>query len=65
MAILFSGVKNHVREIIFNYRVFVLRGDVSLMFSSFNSGGHFGQWSGTILKILVESHPRNFSIKLF
>ena len=30
-------------------------------FSIFSSGGHFNQWSGTILAILIEGHPRNIS----
>ena len=34
-------------------------------FSIFSSGGHFVQWSGTILAILVEGHPREISLKLF
>ena len=34
-------------------------------FSIFSSGGHFVQWSGTILAILVEGHPRKISLKLF
>ena len=33
-------------------------------FSIFSSGGHFVQWTETILAILVEGHPRNFSVKL-
>ena len=34
-------------------------------FSIFSSGGHFVQWGGTILAILVEGHPRDISVKLF
>ena len=34
-------------------------------FSIFCSGGHFVQWSGTILAILVEGHLGNISVKLF
>ena len=34
-------------------------------FSCFSSGGHFVQWSKTILANLVESHSRNISMKLF
>ena len=34
-------------------------------FSIFSSGGHFVQWSGTILAILVESHPKNIPVILF
>ena len=34
-------------------------------FSIFSFDGHFVQWSGTILVILVEGHPRNISVKLF
>ena len=34
-------------------------------FSIFSSGGNVVQRSGTILAILVESHPRNISAKLF
>ena len=34
-------------------------------FSIFSSGGHFVQRSRAILAILVESHPRNISVKLF
>ena len=34
-------------------------------FSSFSSGSHFVQQTGTILKILVEGHPMNISVKLF
>ena len=34
-------------------------------FSIFSSGGHFVQWSGTILAILAEGHHRNLSVKLF
>ena len=30
----------------------------------FSSGGHFVQWSKTILAILVEGHSRNISMKL-
>ena len=33
-------------------------------FSIFSFGGLFVQWSGTILVILVEGHPRNISVKL-
>ena len=33
--------------------------------SIFSFDGHFVQRSGTILAILVESHPRNISVKLF
>ena len=33
-------------------------------FSIFSSDGHFVQWSGTILAILVEGHPKNISTKL-
>ena len=29
------------------------------LFFFFSFGGHFVQWSGTILAILVEGHPRN------
>ena len=34
-------------------------------FSIFRFDSHFVQPSGTILAILVESHPRNMSVKLF
>ena len=34
-------------------------------FSIFRFDGHFVQRSGTILAILVESHPRKISVKLF
>ena len=34
-------------------------------FSIFSSGGYFVQPSITILAYLVESHPRNISMKLF
>ena len=34
-------------------------------FSIFNYGGHFVQRIGIILAILVEGHPKNFSVKLF
>ena len=34
-------------------------------FSIFSFGSYFVQWSGTILTILVEDHPRNISVKLF
>ena len=34
-------------------------------FSTFSSGGHFVQPSGTILAILVEGHSRNIPVKLF
>ena len=30
-------------------------------FSFFSSSGYFVQWSGTILAILVEAHPKNIS----
>ena len=33
--------------------------------STFNSGGHFIQLSGTILAILVKDHDKNISVKLF
>ena len=33
--------------------------------SIFNSGGHFIQWSESILEVLVEGGPRNISMKLF
>ena len=33
-------------------------------FSIYSSDGHFVQWSGTILAILVEGHPKNISTKL-
>ena len=29
-----------------------------LGFSVFSSGGHFVQWSGMVLQILIEAHPR-------
>ena len=31
-------------------------------FPNFSSGGHFVQRSETILELLVEGHPRNFSM---
>ena len=31
----------------------------------FSSAGHFVQWSGTILAVLIEGQPRNLSKKLF
>ena len=34
-------------------------------FSCFSSGGHFVQWSKTVIAILVEGHLRNISMKLF
>ena len=34
-------------------------------FSIFSSGGHFVQPNTTILAYLVESQPRNISVKLF
>ena len=34
-------------------------------FSTFCSGGHFVQQSGTVLAILVKGHSRNISVKLF
>ena len=34
-------------------------------FSIFSSGGHFVQWSGMVLVILVEGYPRNIPVKLF
>ena len=34
-------------------------------FSIFRSGGHFVQWSRTIIAFLVEGHPRNIPMKLF
>ena len=34
-------------------------------FSIFRFDGHFVQRSGIILAILVESYPRNISVKLF
>ena len=34
-------------------------------FSFFTTGGHFVQWSETILAILVEGHLRNIPVKLF
>ena len=33
--------------------------------SSFSSGGHLVQWSGTVWAILVDSHLRNIPVKLF
>ena len=33
--------------------------------SIFCFGGHFVQWSGTILRNSVEAHPRNISMNLF
>ena len=58
--------KEHLREIIlklvhWSRRRCCLR----VFFSIFSSGGHFVQRSGTILKIVVEDHPRNISVKLF
>ena len=35
------------------------------LFSILNSGGHLVQWSETILAILVQSHERYISVKLF
>ena len=37
---------------------------VYFFFSIFSFGGHRIQWSGTVLGILVEGHPRNISLKL-
>ena len=34
-------------------------------FSCFSSGGHFVQWRGTILAILVEGYSRHISMTLF
>ena len=34
-------------------------------FSIFSSDRHFVQWSGTILAILIEGHPRNISVNHF
>ena len=34
-------------------------------FSILSSDGHFVQWSGINLAILVEGHSRNISVKLF
>ena len=34
-------------------------------FSILSSGGHFVEWSGMHLAILVECHPRNISEELF
>ena len=34
-------------------------------FSIFSSGGHFDKPKGTILAILVKTHKRNISVKLF
>ena len=36
-----------------------------MVFLFFSSGGHFVQWTGTILAILVDGHPRNISVKSF
>ena len=34
------------------------------LFSIFSSGGHFVQWSRTILAIFIAGYPRNISVKL-
>ena len=34
-------------------------------FSIFNFGGHLGQRSGSVWSVLVDSHLRNISVKLF
>ena len=35
------------------------------VFLFFTSGGHFVQWSGTILAILMKDRPKNIPMKLF
>ena len=34
-------------------------------FPILSSGGHFVQWRGTTLAILVEGHPGDISVELF
>ena len=76
MAVLFSGVdpqwqfgrgssKKHFCEILLKSAHRPRRRCRLKGFSIFSFDGHFVQRSGTILAILVESHPRNISVKLF
>ena len=62
--ILFSG-KN--KKNISKYRLLKILPRVLSVkdFSIFSSGSHFVQPSGTILAILVTSHKKNISVKLF
>ena len=50
----------HFCEIILKLEEMLFKG-----FSIFSFGGHFVQWSKTILAILEVGHPRNISVKLF
>ena len=76
MAILFSVAerfsnfgrgppKNSFCEIILKSVHWSMRCHLKVFFFIFSSGGHFVQWSGTILATLVEGHQRNISVKLF
>ena len=57
--------KEHFCEIILKSAHWPRRKCGLNVFSIFRFDGHFVQRSGTILAILVESHPRNISVKLF
>ena len=35
------------------------------VFSIISSGGHFVQWSGEMLAILIADHPKNIFVKSF
>ena len=59
------SLKEHFHEIIFEIDRRPTRKCLKFFFSIFSSGGHFVQWSGTILKIVAEVYERNISVKLF
>ena len=55
----------HFGEIILKLAHWPKRRFPLTVLSIFSSDDHFVQWSGTILALLVEGHPRNISMKLF
>ena len=60
-----SNFKTVTKGIILKSDNWPCRGCLKVFFSIFSSGDHFVQPTGTILAYLVESHPKNISVKLF
>ena len=59
-----KSFKEHVYETILKLGHWpTSRCRLNVFFSIFSSGGHFGQPSTTVLAYLVESHPRDISVK--
>ena len=57
--------KEHFCEIISKSVHWFSRGSCLKLFSIYSSGSHLVQQSGTVGAILVDSHLRNISVKLF